>query len=138
MPYFNRDPKRDHNFDNHPYGLFSKSWAFLVIYYIRAPNIWVPTWNLTFGNYPYKSYLAQNVAGYGQYTRLNCCPVSSPLQHWYQTSSGLIHVNDAFALGFLWLWVAGISREVNPWTQQHARNRQFRNLQNRSCAAPVF
>ena len=22
MPYYNRDPKRDHNFDNHPYGLY--------------------------------------------------------------------------------------------------------------------
>ena len=22
MPYYNRDPKRDHNFDNHPYGSF--------------------------------------------------------------------------------------------------------------------
>ena len=21
MPYYNRDPKRDHNFDNHPFGI---------------------------------------------------------------------------------------------------------------------
>ena len=24
VPYCNRDPKRDHNFDNHPYELWSK------------------------------------------------------------------------------------------------------------------
>ena len=27
MPYYNKDPKRDHNFDNHPYGFGVKGVA---------------------------------------------------------------------------------------------------------------
>ena len=27
-PYYNRDPKRDYNFDNHPYGIARKGWGF--------------------------------------------------------------------------------------------------------------
>ena len=31
MPYYNRDPKRDHNFDNHPYqGLGQGGYGFMA------------------------------------------------------------------------------------------------------------
>ena len=36
MPYYNRDPKRDHNFDNHPYVLERRSRGLLSVYKTQA------------------------------------------------------------------------------------------------------
>ena len=40
MPYYNRDPKRDHNFDNHPY-----------------VSLWVRKWELQLGGVRVQSRL---------------------------------------------------------------------------------
>ena len=49
MPYYNRDPKRGHNFDNHPYNIFGP-YFFEEVPHLRmynisrkaAPNLWKP------------------------------------------------------------------------------------------------
>ena len=41
MPYYNRDPKRDHNFDNHPYDQEQPETAVhLQLSYSVAPGAW--------------------------------------------------------------------------------------------------
>ena len=62
MPYYNGDPKRDHNFDNHPYtiGLYSGLWwlyigvyrvifGFMVVimgFIGLCSGLWVLYWGL--------------------------------------------------------------------------------------------
>ena len=35
MPYYNKDPKGDHNFDNHPYGVYKEDIAKIIFYLLR-------------------------------------------------------------------------------------------------------
>ena len=40
MPYYNRDPKRDYNFDNHPYRLQPyKKYKGIILATIQAPAV---------------------------------------------------------------------------------------------------
>ena len=41
MPYYNRDPKRDHNFDNHPSVGFKPLYFRLSDFFLVASTLWV-------------------------------------------------------------------------------------------------